>query len=103
PVGKMYAHARRWVIGRPLASSQLAHERLPKTKALAVFASDALSSSSYATEEILRILVLGGALGLGFTLPVAVAIGMLLAIVVISYRQTIKAYPNGGGSYIVSK
>ncbi|MGE3269165.1 MAG: APC family permease [Chloroflexota bacterium] len=103
PMGRAWGQVRRFVIGRPLASSQLAHERLPKTKALAVFASDALSSSSYATEEILRILVLGGALGLAFTLPVAAAIGILLAIVVISYRQTIKAYPNGGGSYIVSK
>jgi amino acid transporter len=100
---RVYSQIHRLVIGRPLASSQLAHERLPKTKALAVFASDALSSSSYATEEVLRILVLGGALGLTFTLPVAAAIGLLLAIVVISYRQTIKAYPHGGGSYIVSK
>jgi amino acid transporter len=102
-VERVYGQFRRLIIGRPLASSQLAHERLPKTKALAVFASDALSSSSYATEEVLRILVLGGAAGLMFTLPVAVAIGVLLAIVVISYRQTIKAYPHGGGSYIVSK
>ena len=102
-IGKVWGQARRFLIGRPLASSQLAHERLPKTKALAVFASDALSSSSYATEEILRILILGGALGLAFTLPVAGAIGLLLAVVVISYRQTIKAYPHGGGSYIVSK
>jgi amino acid transporter len=103
PVGRLWGQCRRFLIGRPLASSEASHERLPKTKALAVFASDALSSSSYATEEILRILVLGGTLGLMFTLPVAVAIGVLLAIVVISYRQTIKAYPHGGGSYIVSK
>jgi amino acid transporter len=102
-VGRIWGQARRFLIGRPLASSQLVHERLSKTKALAVFASDALSSSSYATEEILRILVLGGAVGLAYTLPVAGAIGLLLAIVVISYRQTIKAYPHGGGSYIVSK
>jgi len=102
-LGRVWGQARRFLIGRPLASSQLAHERLPKTKALAVFASDALSSSSYATEEVLRILILGGALGLAYTLPVAGAIGLLLAIVVISYRQTIQAYPNGGGSYIVSK
>ncbi len=102
-IAKVWNQGRRFLIGRPLASSALAHERLPKTKALAVFASDALSSSSYATEEILRILVLGGALGLAFTLPVAFGIGLLLAIVVISYRQTIQAYPHGGGSYIVSK
>ena len=101
--GRQWGRVRRVLIGRPLPSAHLAHERLSKTKALAVFASDALSSSSYATEEILRILVIGGALALTFTLPVALAIGALLAIVVISYRQTIKAYPNGGGSYIVSK
>jgi amino acid transporter len=102
-LGRAWSQVRRVLIGRPLPSAHLAHERLPKTKALAVFASDALSSSSYATEEILRILVLGGALALTFTMPVALAIGALLAIVVISYRQTIKAYPHGGGSYIVSK
>jgi hypothetical protein len=102
-MGKVYGAFRRFLFGRPLASSALAHERLPKVKALAVFASDALSSSSYATEEVLRILILGGALGLAYTLPVAGAIGLLLAIVVISYRQTIQAYPHGGGSYIVSK
>jgi amino acid transporter len=106
PKGKLaraWHEVRRVLVGAPLASSELAHERLPKTKALAVFASDALSSSSYATEEILRILILGGALALTFTLPVSAAIVALLAIVVISYRQTIKAYPHGGGSYIVSK
>jgi amino acid transporter len=102
-VGRIWGQARRVLIGAPLATSQLAHERLPKTKALAVFASDALSSSAYATEEILRILVLAGAGALALTLPVALAIGLLLLIVVISYRQTIKAYPHGGGSYIVSK
>jgi amino acid transporter len=102
-LAKVWNQGRRFLIGRPLATSALVHERLPKVKALAVFASDALSSSSYATEEILRILILGGAVALAFTLPVAFAIGLLLAIVVISYRQTIKAYPHGGGSYIVSK
>ena len=81
----------------------LVHERLSKTKALAVFSSDALSSSAYATEEILRVLVLAGAAGAELTMPVALAIALLLAIVAISYRQTIKAYPHGGGSYIVSK
>src|SRR5688500_7874689 len=103
PTERIWHYLRRYAIGRPLASSELAHERLPKTKALAVFASDALPSSAYATEEILRILVLGGAAALTLTLPVAGAIALLLAIVAISYRQTIKAYPNGGGSYIVSK
>ena len=102
-LGRSWQGIRRFLIGVPLATSQLAHERLSKVKALAVFASDALSSSSYATEEILRILVLAGAAALSLTLPVAGAIGLLLAIVAISYRQTIKAYPLGGGSYIVSK
>jgi hypothetical protein len=101
--GKVLAEARRILFGRPLATADLIHERLSKTKALAVFSSDALSSSAYATEEILRILVLAGAAALTLTLPVALAIGLLLAIVAISYRQTIKAYPHGGGSYIVSK
>jgi amino acid transporter len=101
--GRVFADARRILFGKPLATADLIHERLSKTKALAVFSSDALSSSAYATEEILRILVLAGAGALSLTLPVAGAIGLLLLIVGISYRQTIKAYPNGGGSYIVSK
>jgi len=103
PLNKVWSKLRWSVVGRPLASAQLAHERLSKTKALAVFSSDALSSSAYATEEILRILVLAGAGALTLTMPVALAIGMLLLIVGVSYRQTIKAYPHGGGSYIVTK
>jgi len=91
------------LFGRPLPTAHLIHERLSKTKALAVFSSDALSSSAYATEEIRRILVLAGAGALSLTLPVALAITLLLTIVAISYRQTIKAYPHGCGSYIVSK
>jgi amino acid transporter len=102
-VSTLWAKLRWSLVGKPLASAQLAHERLSKTKALAVFSSDALSSSAYATEEILRILVLAGAGALSLTMPVAIAIGVLLAIVGISYRQTIKAYPHGGGSYIVTK
>ena len=101
--GRIWHRVRRVLIGRPLATSQAIHERLTKTKARAVVSSDALSSSAYATEEILRVLVLAGAGALTLTLPVAVAITVLLAIVAISYRQTIKAYPQGGGSYIVSK
>jgi amino acid transporter len=102
-LNKLWSKLRWFLVGRPLASAQLAHERLSKTKALAVFSSDALSSSAYATEEILRILVLAGAGALALTLPVALAIGVLLVIVGVSYRQTIKAYPHGGGSYIVTK
>jgi len=103
PAGRLYHRLRRILIGRPLATSQLIHERLSKTKALAVFSSDALSSSAYATEQILRILVLAGAGAMSLTVPVAAAITILLAIVAISYSQTIKAYPQGGGAYIVTK
>jgi amino acid transporter len=94
---------RRVLLGRPLATSQQAHERLTKVKALAVLSSDALSSSAYATEEIVRVLVLAGAAALSLTLPIAAAIATLLVVVAISYLQTIKAYPHGGGSYIVTK
>ena len=79
------------------------HERLTKVKGLAVFASDNISSSAYATEEIMRVLVLAGAGALALTMPLSLGIVALLAVVATSYQQTIKAYPNGGGSYIVSK
>lgn len=102
-VGRVVHRLKRFLIGRPLATSDIAHERLTKIKALAVLSSDALSSSAYATEEILRVLVLAGAAALSLTLPIAGAIALLLAIVGISYSQTIKAYPRGGGSYIVTK
>ncbi|MDF2631030.1 MAG: hypothetical protein K0R39_4861, partial [Symbiobacteriaceae bacterium] len=94
---------KRFLIGEPLHNEQAAHERLTKTKALAVFSSDALSSVAYATEEILLMLVLAGSAALGAALPIAAAIVALLIIVSLSYRQTIFAYPSGGGSYIVSK
>ena len=90
------------VLGSPFATSRLLHERLSKIKALAIFSSDALSSSAYATEEILLILVLAGAGALTNSLPIAFVIVLLLAIVTVSYRQTIKAYPSGGGAYIVA-
>jgi len=90
------------VLGSPFATSQLLHERLSKVKALAIFSSDALSSSAYATEEILLILVLAGSGALGNALPIAAVIALLIAIVTISYRQTIRAYPSGGGAYIVA-
>ena len=85
----------------PLAQAR--HERLGKAAALAVFASDPLSSVAYATEEILFVLVLAGSLALSYSLPIAVGIAILLAIVVVSYRQTVQAYPQGGGAYLVSK
>jgi amino acid transporter len=102
-LGRAFSQLKEIVLGPALASAELAHERLSKVKALAVFSSDALSSSAYATEEILRVLVLAGAAALSLTLPIAFAIGVLLVIVATSYRQTIKAYPQGGGSYIVTK
>ncbi|MGE0685151.1 MAG: APC family permease [Dehalococcoidia bacterium] len=102
-LGRFWDKTRGILIGKPLASSELSHERLSKTKALAIFSSDNLSSSAYATEEILLILVLAGTGALVYSIEIALAIGVLAAIVATSYRQTIKAYPNGGGAYIVAK
>jgi len=94
---------KKLVVGSPLATAQARHERLSKTAALAVFSSDALSSVAYATEEILLILVLAGTTALHYSIPIGFAIAGLIAVVVSSYRQTIFAYPQGGGSYIVTK
>ncbi len=93
------------VFGKPLATAALDEERVNKRVGLAIFASDALSSTAYATEEILIILALAGlgASSLGLSIPIAIAIAVLLIIVTISYRQTIYAYPNGGGAYIVAR
>jgi len=94
---------KRVLVGAPMPLAQARHERLRKRVALAVFSSDALSSVAYATEEILLILVLAGAAILHFSVPISLAITGLLAIVAISYQQTIHAYPSGGGSYIVAR
>jgi amino acid transporter len=94
---------KRFVVGTPLPTVQSRHERLGKPTGLAVFASDALSSTAYATEEILLVLALAGSAALGYSLPIGIAICVLIAIVVSSYRQTIMAYPQGGGAYIVTK
>jgi amino acid transporter len=94
---------KRWVVGKPMSLAQAHHERLSKTVALAVFSSDALSSVAYATEEILLVLVLAGAAAAHLLVPVSVAITALLLVVVVSYQQTIHAYPSGGGSYIVAR
>ncbi len=102
-MGKVVSNVKRILIGAPIASAQAEHERLTKFKALAVLSSDAISSVAYATEAILISLVAAGSNHLGLTLPISFAIVGLLAIVAISYRQTIPAYPNGGGSYIVAK
>lgn len=103
PIGRAWYAVKRLLIGRPLSTAEAARERLSKVKALAVFSSDALSSTAYATEEILRVLVLAGMAAYSFVLPIGLAVVLLLAIVVISYRQTIRAYPRGGGTYIVTK
>ncbi|HEX4529279.1 MAG TPA: APC family permease [Acidimicrobiia bacterium] len=97
---------KRLFVGRPLATTQMEEQRLPKTIALAVFSSDALSSTAYATEEILFVTALGAsslALGLSKLVPIAIVVCVLLAIVIVSYRQVIFAYPNGGGAYVVSR
>jgi len=93
---------KRVLVGPPMPLAQARHERLGKSIALAVFSSDAMSSVAYATEEILLILVLAGAAAAHLANPIALSIAGLLIIVAISYQQTIHAYPNGGGSYIVA-
>ena len=104
--GSPYSFVKRLLVGRPLATSDLEHQRIPKTIALAVFSSDAISSTAYATEEILFVTAVGASsltLGLSVLVPIGFAVAALLAIVVTSYRQTIFAYPSGGGSYVVSR
>ncbi len=100
----MYAVIKRLLLGRPLRSAEQEHQRLIKLIALAIFSSDAISSTAYATEEILHVLVPHAGMGaLGYLIPISMVVVVLLAIVVFSYRQTIFAYPSGGGSYIVSR
>jgi amino acid transporter len=99
----MAGGVKRVLLGRALSTSKAEHQLLPKVLALPVFSSDPLSSVAYATEEMMLVLVIAGAGALALMLPIGFAIAALLAIVVTSYRQTVKAYPRGGGSYIVSK
>jgi len=100
----MFSMLKRIIVGSPLASSEESHQRLGRPTALAVFASDAISSTAYATEEILLVLVpVAGLAALADLVPIALVVVALLAIVIVSYRQTIYAYPNGGGSYVVSR
>src|SRR5438132_3909021 len=94
---------RRLLFGKPTPTEQQEHAKLPKILALPVFASDAISSSVYATQEILLALAVAGAAALQFTVHISLAISILLVIVAISYSQTVMAYPTGGGSYIVAK
>src|SRR5690242_17567092 len=98
---------KRFIVGRALRTEQAIHERLSKKVALAVFSSDALSSTAYATEEILLVLAVAVAFGqagaFAYVIPISIGIAVLLTIVTLSYRQTIHAYPTGGGAYIVAK
>src|SRR5262245_7221444 len=89
-------------LGRPLSTADAAHETIGKGVVLAVFASDALSSTAYATQEMLVILAGAGTLAFGYVFPISIVIVGLLAIVVISYLQIVQAYPGGGGAYIVA-
>ena len=104
---ELFSLLKRFLIGRALKTEQAAHERLSRKTALAVFSSDALSSTAYATEEILLVLAVAAAATQGqsfyYVVPISIGIAALLAIVAISYRQTIHAYPSGGGAYIVAK
>ena len=94
---------RSWLIGRPLSTADASHQTIGKIVGLAVFASDALSSTAYATQEILGVIAAAGTIAYGYLFPISIAIITLLAIVTISYEQTIHAYPGGGGAYIVAR
>ncbi|HEX2979813.1 MAG TPA: APC family permease, partial [Anaerolineaceae bacterium] len=94
---------RTWLIGRPLQTADAPHQTIPKRIGLAVFASDALSSTAYSTQEMLVILAAAGTASFGVVFPLTIGIAILLAIITLSYEQTIHAYPSGGGSYIVSR
>lgn len=94
---------RSWFIGRPLSTEDAPHQTIGKVVGLAVFASDALSSTAYATQEILGVIAAAGTIAYGYLFPISLAIITLLAIVTISYEQTIHAYPGGGGAYIVAR
>ncbi|MFN8233062.1 MAG: APC family permease [Actinomycetota bacterium] len=94
---------KRLLVGRALASHKAEHQLLPKVLALPVFSSDTLSSVAYATEEMMLVLITAGAAALAYKVPIAIGIALLLIIVTTSYRQTVRAYPRGGGSYIVAR
>jgi amino acid transporter len=103
PEEGLLSQLKQLVVGKPIPSHLAHHERLSRFTGLAVLSSDPLSSVAYATEEILRVLILGGVGALSLSSPISVVIAAILAIVVFSYRQTIHAYPGGGGAYIVAK
>jgi amino acid transporter len=104
PMPSAYSSVKRVLLGRPLATSAALQERVSRPVGLAIFSSDAVASSAFATQEILHVLVpVAGMAAIGYLTPMSLLVVALLAVVVFSYRQTIHAYPNGGGSYIVSK
>jgi amino acid transporter len=100
-VGRRLARIRAFAFGKPLSNAQDIEERLSKKKALAIFSSDAISSSAYATDEILKALILAGVAALTWSIQIAAAVALMLAIVAFSYRQVCRAYPGGGGAYVV--
>lgn len=97
------AKLKQFFIGDPLTMDKLEEEQIPKWKALAVLSSDALSSVSYATEEVLMALIVFSAAAMSWSLPMAIGVAVLLLIITLSYQQTISAYPHGGGAYTVAK
>src|SRR5688500_15030645 len=103
PAEGLFGQIKRFVVGEPIPSHLAHHERLSRFTGLAVLSSDALSSVAYATEEVLRGLIVVGVGALSVATPMAFVIAAILAVVVFSYRQTIHAYPTGGGAYIVAK
>jgi amino acid transporter len=103
PAEGLLGQIKRFAVGEPIPSHLAHHERLSRITGLAVLSSDPLSSVAYATEEILRVLILVNVSALAFASPIAAVIASILALVVFSYRQTVYAYPSGGGAYIVAR
>jgi amino acid transporter len=99
----MYSSLKRFLIGRPLKSTELGEQKLTKLKALAILSSDALSSVAYGTEQILLVLATVGAVAFWYSLPIAIGVLILLLALILSYRQIIYTYPHGGGAYVVSR
>jgi amino acid transporter len=99
----MFPSLKRFLIGRPLKSTELGEQKLSKLKALAVLSSDALSSVAYGTEQILLVLATVGAIAFWYSIPIAAGVLILLVALILSYRQIIYSYPHGGGAYVVSK
>ena len=99
----MWKSLKRFLVGAPISTAMAHHERINNKTALAVFSSDALSSVAYSTEAILLVLLAAGSVAIGYLPPIVIGLAVLLTILTLSYRQTIHAYPSGGGAYIVAK